>query len=122
MGSYPNGRAASEASHAPVGQLFLLVGFFALATASGNGAATPADNNEVPTVLQIIPRPGRPVQSLTRIEVIFSEVVVGVEASDLLINGQPATGLLFGGLGDFVFEFPQPPTGAVEVAWVATHG
>jgi hypothetical protein len=75
-----------------------------------------------PTIASLIPPATSIVQSLFAIEVLFSEPVQGVQASDLLINGQPATNISFGVPGQFVFTFPPPPTGAVTVAFAASHG
>src|SRR5206468_5846878 len=54
---------------------------------SSNQDATP------PTIAALIPAAGATVRSLTTIEVDFSEGVAGVDASDLLINGNSATGV-----------------------------
>jgi hypothetical protein len=75
-----------------------------------------------PVVVNVLPLTNSVVRALTRIDVLFSEDVTGVEAGDLLINGVPATGLEFGVPGQFSFTFPQPPTGTVQVAWAASHG
>jgi hypothetical protein len=75
-----------------------------------------------PTIATLAPPAGAIVQSLNSIEIIFSEPVQGVDASDLLINGQPATNITFGVPGQFVFTFPPPPTGAVSVAFANGHG
>ena len=75
-----------------------------------------------PTIDRLLPTAGATVGALTEIEVLFSEDVQGVNPSDLLINGVPATSLFFGVPGQVVFEFPQPATGAVSVAWASGHG
>ncbi len=75
-----------------------------------------------PTVTPLNPPAGATVTSLTQVEVLFSEPVDGVDAGDLLINGAAATGLSFGVPGQFVFSFPQPATGAVQITWAANHG
>ncbi len=74
-----------------------------------------------PTISLITPTPGITVRDLTQIEVLFSEPVQGVDAGDLLINGIAATNVDFVGPGQFVFNFPQPATGMVTVAWAAGH-
>src|SRR4029077_20013434 len=75
-----------------------------------------------PTVIKLIPPASSTNNTLTSIEVLFSEPVDGVDASDLLINGVPATSIAFGIPGQFVFQFPEPPTGVVSVAWATNHG
>ena len=51
----------------------------------------------------------------------FSERVQNVDASDLLINGIAATNVTGSG-SNYVFSFPQPPFGEVEVTWAPGHG
>jgi hypothetical protein len=75
-----------------------------------------------PTVVRQIPDPNALVRDLTQIEVLFSEGVQGVDAADLLLNGNPASKLTRVTADDYVFEFAQPATGKVQVAWVSAHG
>ena len=61
--------------------------------------------------------------TLTSIKVIFSERALNVDASDLLINGVPATGMTGNGsLSNYTFTFPQPAYGAVNITWAGGHG
>ncbi|MCX8155224.1 MAG: Ig-like domain-containing protein [Verrucomicrobiae bacterium] len=96
--------------------------------ASGAGATSapvsfvltvPPPNELPPTVAYVYPPPGT-VTNLTRIQVIFSEKVVGVDAADLLINGVPATNMTGSG-SNYVFYFPQPAFGNVGVQWSSNH-
>src|SRR6185503_9047712 len=66
--------------------------------------------------------PNALVRQLTSVEIAFSEPVAGIDASDLRINNQPATNVAVVTPSQFVFTFPQPPTGFVQVAWAAGHG
>jgi hypothetical protein len=75
-----------------------------------------------PLVVEVSPPPGAAVRELTQLEVFFDSNVRGVDATDLLINGQPATNLTVYSPRDYLFKFPQPPVGTVQVAWVANHG
>ncbi len=75
-----------------------------------------------PPVASLIPAAGATMRTLSGIEVNFSEPVTGVDASDLLINGNPATNVTAYAAWQYVFEFPQPPTGTVQVAWAQNHG
>ena len=61
----------------------------------------------------IVPLPGSTVGTLTQTEVTFSEPVAGVDASDLLINGLPASGVTGSGAGPYIFTFAQPNVGTV---------
>jgi len=74
-----------------------------------------------PTVASATPTPGTTLNELTSINIIFSETVTGVNASDLLINGSPAIGLVGSG-NNYTFYFPQPTYGAVQISWAANHG
>lgn len=75
-----------------------------------------------PTVTRLVPPAGLIVRDLTQIEVEFSENVVGVEAGDLRIADQPAQSITVRPGNIFVFHFPPPPTGSVQVAWIPAHG
>ena len=75
----------------------------------------PPDTN-APTTLSISPNPGATVGSLTALSVTFNEPVVKVDRTNLLINGAFPTGVT-GADATWTWEFPQPPTGAVSVAW-----
>jgi hypothetical protein len=74
-----------------------------------------------PFVQTQVPAAGATVPTLTSIQVLFSESVTGVNASDLLVNGSPATGLTGGG-GIYTFTFPQPAYGPVNITWHGAHG
>jgi hypothetical protein len=74
-------------------------------------------DTNAPVLSEMLPAPGSTVPALTQIEVHFSEGVKGVRAGDLLINNSPATNLSTYGPTVYVFDFPPPPTGQVQVAW-----
>ncbi|MBM3848224.1 MAG: hypothetical protein FJ405_18300, partial [Verrucomicrobia bacterium] len=75
-----------------------------------------------PVVRRLYPAAGSSVRSFTQLEVSFSEVVAGVEAADLLVNGQPATNLMIFPGGNLLFQFPQPAAGLVALQWRNGHG
>ncbi len=75
-----------------------------------------------PQISQLTPVAGAQVSRLTQLEVTFTEPVLGVDASDLRINGQPATSVVGAETGPYLFEFPQPANGTVQLAWAAGHG
>jgi hypothetical protein len=79
-------------------------------------------DNIAPTVVYQLPFAGVTVRSLNQIEVLFSEDVTGVDASDLLINGVVATSVTPLAPGQFVFGFSQPSAGNVQVGFAAGHG
>ncbi|MCI0744134.1 MAG: lamin tail domain-containing protein [Verrucomicrobia subdivision 3 bacterium] len=54
--------------------------------------------------------------------VLFSEGVSGVEAGDLRINGVGASSVTEVSPREYQFNFPQPATGLVTVAWAASPG
>lgn len=85
--------------------------------------ALAADSDVTPPTLSLIwPPAGMTVRNLASIEVAFNEPVSGVDASDLLLNGLPATNLITVAANQYVFEFSPPPEGDVVVAWAAAHG
>lgn len=75
-----------------------------------------------PTLLYADPTPGYRVDKLTSIELLFSKPVKGVDLSDLLINGNPATNLTEQTPEQYIFSFPQPPMGTINITWNANHG
>ena len=89
--------------------LFLSLGFAARA-------------QEGPQVSNISPAPESTVVELRFINVIFDDSVFGINASDLLINAAPASSIVTNNPNDYTFYFPQPPTGAVQIAWAPNHG
>ena len=74
-----------------------------------------------PTVSVLTPAASSIVGSLAQVEVLFNEPVSGVDAADLLVNGVPATSAFGAGAGTYLFQFPQPATGTVQLAWSAGH-
>ncbi len=75
-----------------------------------------------PTVANLTPAAGATVSGLTQVEVLFNEAVTGVDAADVLINGVGATNLVIAGAGRYLFQFPAPPSGVVQMQWRASHG
>jgi hypothetical protein len=75
-----------------------------------------------PVVAALVPAAGATVGHLTQVEVIFTKPVLGVQASALLINSQPATTVTGSGSGPYVFQFPQPANGFVQFAWATGSG
>ena len=68
------------------------------------------------------PQAGTLVQVLQEVEINFDRPVLGVDAADLLVNGQPATNLAGIGAGPYWFEFPAPAAGTVTFNWRNGHG
>lgn len=75
-----------------------------------------------PALLSRAPSPNAVAGALTRAEVVFSEVVTGVDAGDLLVNGVAATAVSGFGAGPYVFTFPAPAFGPVAFTWKPGHG
>ncbi|HZJ13849.1 MAG TPA: chitobiase/beta-hexosaminidase C-terminal domain-containing protein, partial [Chthoniobacteraceae bacterium] len=95
----------------------------------GTGSFVPAgpwtytlNDTIAPTVAQLTPASASTVGTLTQVEVIFSEEVLGVDAADLTVNGNPADSVTGSGFGPYVFTFVQPSFGTVNFAWSGTHG
>ncbi|WCJ60368.1 lamin tail domain-containing protein [Fontisphaera persica] len=79
-------------------------------------------NPNAPIIVNQTPPAGATVDNeLTRVEVLFSRPVTGVDAADLLVNGVPASGVT--GSGDrYVFTFASPAYGTVGIGWATNHG
>ncbi|MDB6032829.1 MAG: uncharacterized protein JWM16_3167, partial [Verrucomicrobiales bacterium] len=74
-----------------------------------------------PTVIARTPAQGALITNLTQITVTFSEPVAGVDASDLLVAGVPATDVSSNG-NQYIFSVVQPPSGTVNITWGSTNG
>ena len=79
---------------------------------------TPSGPSEV---LSVIPPADTVVRSLSQVQVTFDRSVQGVHATDLLINGVPASTVSGSDAGPYVFEFPPHPAGPVAVRFSDTH-
>ena len=90
-------------------------------TGNGGGAYRLVDHTP-PTLTGLFPASGATVRSLDSVSVLFSEPVTGVEASDFLINGVPASAVTALSGSQFRFSFPAPPVGPVQFAWTLVHG
>ena len=91
-----------------------------LSTASAAVNITVSANTAAPVVFAKTPAPGN-LTNLTQITVTFSKDVVGVNASDLLVNNVAATGVTGSG-SNYIFTFSQPAYGSVSISWTAAHG
>ena len=91
-------------------------------TAPGATWSYMLDDFVPPTMAALFPPGGARVRSLSRIEVTFSEEVNGVTASDLRINGQPASSVTRPPGGPYLFDFAPPVPGLVTVEWIPAHG
>ncbi|HEX5219160.1 MAG TPA: lamin tail domain-containing protein [Verrucomicrobiae bacterium] len=75
-----------------------------------------------PVATAVNPVNAAQVSQLTQVEVTFSEPVFGVNAADLRINGVSAANVTGAEAGPYVFTFPQPAAGGVNLSWAAGHG
>jgi len=76
---------------------------------------------DAPLARTIRPGPNTVVGRLSQAEVLFSEIVEGVQPTDLRMNGKPARTVTGGGAGPYVFEFETPLPGRVQLGWSETH-
>lgn len=68
------------------------------------------------------PSPGSVLAELVTVNVVFSESVVGVEASDLLANGVAALSVVTNNPNDYSFTLPTLADGSVVLTWALNHG
>lgn len=78
-------------------------------------------DNTAPVVAALTPAASAMVRSLTNITVLFSEGVAEVDVADLLINGTPAASVTPVGASQYIFTFPQPVPGTVQISWTPGH-
>jgi len=64
----------------------------------------------------------RTVRHLGQVELTFSEPVTGLDAGDLVVNGQPATNVSGISSGPYVFQFAAITNGAVQIDWSPAPG
>src|SRR4051812_8654169 len=76
-----------------------------------------AEDPRPPLVASISPAPGSTLTDLRQVEVLFDENVEGVDPLSLLINGVAPNSVTLVSPRDYVFEFPQPALGPVQVEW-----
>ncbi len=74
-----------------------------------------------PLITGQAPAAGATVQSLSSIQVNFSEDVLGVDAGDLLVNNVPATNVNSVTPSIYTFAFTPPATGMVSVTFATGH-
>lgn len=77
----------------------------------------PIDPSTVPPRVVSTEPAGGDVYALDHVTFNFSEGVTNVRATDLLINGVPATSVTSTTNSIYTFHFPQPPFGPVTVRW-----
>lgn len=93
-----------------------------ISTAPGANWTYTLVDGTAPVVGELAPAAGSSVGHLTQTAVTFSKPVVGVHASALHINGQPATNVSGSGSGPYIFKFPQPANGTVQFSWAVPNG
>jgi hypothetical protein len=89
----------------------------AVCLASFAGAA----DIQPPFIQGLLPSSGATVSSLSNISVTFSEIVIGIDAEDLRINGEPAVAVANVG-NTYTFTCSTPAPGFVSVYFDADHG
>lgn len=77
---------------------------------------------EGPSVISRQPPAELTLRSLSQVEVTFDKAVLGVDATDLLLNGVGATDVAGIGAGPYRFGFAAAAAGPVRVEWVSGHG
>ncbi|HEY0457193.1 MAG TPA: lamin tail domain-containing protein, partial [Verrucomicrobiae bacterium] len=92
--------------------------------ANGAGATWSYTYRDItaPTVVSANPPKFVTVHNLNQITITFSEPVSGVDASDLLISGTPATGLVVNSSSTYTFQFPAVAPGTVNIAFAGNAG
>jgi hypothetical protein len=77
---------------------------------------------EAPRLSATQPQASAVVRVLQQTEVWFDKTVIGVDAADLLVNGQPAINVAGIGAGPYRFQFAAPAAGSVTFRWRTGHG
>ncbi|MBE7500536.1 MAG: lamin tail domain-containing protein [Verrucomicrobiales bacterium] len=93
-----------------------------LVLALGLAPASSCADAAGPQVVAVVPAAGANVAELTFVEVVFDRNVQGVDAADLLVNGQPALSVQEHSPRDYTFAVDEPAPGPVEFTWAEGHG
>lgn len=75
-----------------------------------------------PEVISILPPPESTVRRLEFIDITFDDAVQGVNAEDLMVNGNPALEMEAVSPRQYVFTVPTLEDGIIRMEWVADHG
>ena len=75
-----------------------------------------------PATALLVPPPNALVSQLTEIQVTFDEPVLGIDASDILVAGQPATRVTGSGAGPYRFDVIEPAPGEITIEWSTENG
>jgi hypothetical protein len=78
-------------------------------------------NPSNPKIATQTPLASSTVTGLTAITITFTEPVSGVDPSDLLVRGAPASTVASADGITYDFTFPQPAFGLVTVRWASNH-
>lgn len=92
------------------------------ATNTSQALLTVGPERIAPVISVLHPPPQTSLPSFQQAEITFSEAVAGVDASDLLLNGQPATSVSGAASGPYVFRFEPIQAGQASLAFSANHG
>ncbi|MCI0747844.1 MAG: lamin tail domain-containing protein, partial [Verrucomicrobia subdivision 3 bacterium] len=91
------------------------------ATRQGSAWSYTLVDQTPPVIAALNPPAGAQVTNLTQVAVTFSEPVTGINATDLLVNGAPATSVS-GADAIYVFAFAQANATVVNFTWANNHG
>jgi len=89
---------------------------------TGTVSLTVTPEQVPPIISTMTPAASSLVRHFTELELFFSEPVTGVNAGDLLINGQSANSMSGVGAGPYHFTFNSPTAGTVQLIWAGGHG
>ncbi len=79
-------------------------------------------DENAPFVSSIFPLPNQHLQEFSELEVLFSEPIVGLDAGDLLVNGEPALQVSGVGAGPYRFSFAPRSEGVQNLQWSPDNG
>ena len=79
-------------------------------------------DQDAPFVSRVFPLPGQQLREFSEVEILFSETVTGLEAPDLLANGEPALSVVGAGAGPYTFSFSAQVSNSQRLEWRTDHG
>ncbi len=90
--------------------------------AAGSTWAYQLINPAPPKVTGVLPIPSATLRKLAEVEVNFDRPVIGVDASDLRLNGGQAVAVSGFGSGPYRFSFDEAGAGQATLAWSSEPG
>jgi hypothetical protein len=79
-------------------------------------------DQDAPFVSRVFPPAKSTIERFSEVEIYFSETITGLEATDLLANGEPALSVVGAGAGPYRFSFSAEVADSQQLNGVSIMG